>query len=66
MARLDAPGGRISSYRWQDNSASGMPPVAAFYCNQQNGLLSNKQGDIYKITKKSFEVAETLLPDPLG
>jgi hypothetical protein len=33
---------------------------------QENGLLSNKQGDIYKITKKGFEVAETLLPDPLG
>ena len=29
-------GRRISSYRWQDNSASGMPPVAAFHCNQHH------------------------------
>ncbi len=43
-----APDGRISSYRWQDNSASGMPPVAAslhsvaaFHCNQQAPTLGH-------------------------
>jgi flagellar protein FlbD len=29
------PSGEISSYRWQDNRASGMPPLAAFHCNRQ-------------------------------
>jgi hypothetical protein len=29
-----ASGGGISSYRWQDNSESGIPPAAAFHCKQ--------------------------------
>src|SRR5438067_1350791 len=44
-----------SSYRWQDNSASEMPPVAAFQYNQQPAHTSSNYGTFAAERKRDPE-----------
>ena len=63
--------GRISSYRWQNNGASGMPPVAAFHCNQH--LRPDSIGECYcvgifaaaKMTHLSRDKTATKMGHPI-